>query len=65
MLKKISADLARFEPMRPGSVKLADIFFNLQLCPLISLQPLDQNQCLAPQLKDLYHINLEINAQGF
>ena len=43
----------------------ADIFFDLQLWPLISLQPLDQNQCLVLHLKDLLHICLEAKAQGF
>ena len=43
---------------------LADIFFDLQLQPLISLQPLDQIQCLVPHLKDLLCICLELKAQG-
>ena len=43
----------------------ADIFFELQLWPLISLQPLDQNQYLVHHLKDLFHICLETKAQGF
>ena len=43
----------------------ADIFLNLQLWLLISLQPLDQNQCLVLHLKDLLHICLEAKAQGF
>ena len=30
-------------------------FFNLQLWPLIFLQSLDQNQCLVPNMKDLFH----------
>ena len=51
--------------MRPGSAELADIFSELQLRPLVSLQPLDQNQCLVPHLKDLFRINLETKAQGF
>ena len=42
--------------------ELEDIFFNLQLWPLISLQPLDQNQCLVPHLKDLLRICLEKKA---
>ena len=29
--KKISADSARFEPMRPGPAESADIFINLQI----------------------------------
>ena len=56
---------ARFEPMCPGSAELADIFSEPQLWPLVSLQPLDQNQCLVPHLKDLFHICLGDKAQGF
>ena len=33
--------------------------------PLISLQPLDQNQCLVPHFKDLLRICLEIKGQSF
>ena len=53
--------------MRCNGSNQADrqIFFDLQLWPLISLQPLDQNQCLVPHLKDLFHICLETKAQGF
>ena len=40
-------------------------FIHLQIWPLISLQPLDQNQCLVPHLKDLFHICLETKVQGF
>ena len=43
----------------------ADISFDIQLWPLISLQPLDQNQCLVLHLKDIFHICLEIKVQGF
>ena len=43
----------------------ADIFYELQFWPLVSLQPLDQNQCLVPHLKDLFHICLGIKAQSF
>ena len=56
---------ARFEPMHPGSAELADIFSELQLWPLVSLQPLDQNQCLVLHLKDLLRICLGIKAQSF
>ena len=56
---------ARFEPTGPGSAELADIFSELQLWPLVSLQPLDQNQCLVPHLKDLFCICLGIKAQSF
>ena len=53
-----------FNLMRLGPVALAD-FFDLQLWPLISLQPLDQNQCLVPHMKVLFHIFLEIEGQGY
>jgi len=56
---------ARFEPMSPGSAELADILFELQLWPLISLHPLDQNQCLVLHLKVLFHICWEIKVQRF
>ena len=32
---------------------------------MISLQSPDQNQCLVPHLKDLFHICLETKVQGF
>ena len=64
-VKRNICQSAQFEPMHLGSAELADIFFNLQLKPLISLQPLDQNQCLVPHLKYLSNISLEIKAQGF
>ena len=63
--KKNICRMARFEPVSLRSAALADIFFVLQLWPLISLQPLDQNQCLIPHLKDLLRISLEDKAQGF
>ena len=44
---------------------ISKYFFNLQLWPLIFLQPLDQNQSLVLHLKDLFHICLEPKAQGF
>ena len=43
----------------------ADVSFDLQLWPLISLQPLDQDLCLVRHLKDLFHICLETKAQCF
>ena len=43
---------ARFEPVCPGSAKLADIFSELQLWPLVSLQPLDP-QYLFRKIKTL------------
>ena len=63
--KKISAHAPDSRPMHPGPAVSADIFFDLQLWPLISLQPLDQNQCLVPHLKDLLRICLEVKAQSF
>ena len=64
-VKKNIYQMAGFEPMRTRLAALADTFFVLQLWPLISLQPLDQNQCLIPHLKDLLRICLEDKAQGF
>ena len=63
--KKISARAPDSRPMHPGPAVSADIFFDLQLWPLISLQPLDQNQCLVPHMKDLLRICLEIKGQSF
>ena len=37
--------------------------FDLQIWPLIFLQPLDQNECLVHHLKDLPHICLEPKVQ--
>ena len=51
-------------PMHPGPAVSTDIFFDLQLLPLTTLQLLDQNQCLVPHFKDLFHICLEPEAQG-
>ena len=48
-----------------GSAELVDIFFNLQIWPLISSQSLDQKQCLVLHLKNLFHICLVIKDQGF
>ena len=39
-------------------------FFDIQLWPLISLQPLDQYQCLVIHLKDLFHLCWGTKAQG-
>ena len=39
-------------------------FIDLQLWPLIFLQPLDLQGCTVPHLKDLIHICLEPEAQG-
>ena len=50
--------------MRPWSAELADIFSELQLSPLVSLLAFDQNQCLVPLLKDLFHICLEPEEGG-
>ena len=54
---------SRVHGFEPGW--LADIFFDLQIWPLKSLQPLDQNQCLVPQMKDLLCIFSEIKGQSF
>ena len=62
--KKNICRSAWFKPMRPGSAELPDIFSELQIWPLTSLQPLDQNQSLVPHLKDQFHICLEPKAQG-
>ena len=51
--------------MHLGLAELADIFFDLQLLPMISLQPQDQNHGLVPHLKDLFDNCLETKAQGF
>ena len=48
-----------------GCKELAEIYYKFQLWPLISLQPIDWNQCLVHHLKDLFHICLEIKTQGF
>ena len=45
-------------PVRLGSAELADFFY------LISLQPLDVQECKVSLLKNLIHICLEIRAQG-
>ena len=46
-----------------GPADLAD-FFDLQLWPLIFLQPLDLQGCTVPRLKDLINICLENESQG-
>ena len=47
------------------SSQVSNFFFDLQLWPLIPLQPYDQNQCLVLHLKDPFHICLETKVQGF
>ena len=42
----------------------ANIFFNLQLWPFISLLRLDLEECTVPYSKDLIHICSEPEAQG-
>ena len=64
-VRNIISRSAWFEPMQPGSAEWADIFFKLQLWPLISLQPLDKNQDLVFYFTDLFHIFLETKTQGF
>ena len=39
-------------------------FVDLQLWPLIFLQPLDLQECTVPHLKDMIHISLEPETQG-
>ena len=46
-----------------GPADLAD-FFDLQLWPLIFLQPLNLQGCTVPHLKDLIHICLKTESQG-
>ena len=48
-----------------NQAELADIFFDLQLWPIILLKSLKQNQCLVPHLKDLFCICLKTKTQGF
>ena len=48
----------RFESGRIGN-----FVFNLQLWPLILLQPLDLQEQTVPHLKDLIHISLDTDAQ--
>ena len=48
----------------PETLTKQDLAFQFTV-PLMSLQPLDQNQYIVPNLKDLFHICLETKAQGF
>ena len=59
-VKQKIADSAGFETDAPTpGAKPVDVFR-----PLIFLPSLDQNQCLVPHLKDLFHICLELKNQG-
>ena len=49
--------------LKPG--RSADIFSEPWLWPLVSLQPLNQNQCLVLHIKDLLHFCLETKGQGY
>ena len=60
---KICLGWPRVHGFEPGW--LADIFFKLQLQPLITLKPHDENESLALHLKDLFHICWDTKAQGF
>ena len=57
-------------PNQPGPGRMSRIWLSrqflidLQLWPLIFLQPLDLQGCTVPHLKDLIHICLEPEAQG-
>ena len=51
-LEKISADRPGSNPCAFEPGRLADIFSELKLWPLVSLQPLAQNQCLVSHFKD-------------
>ena len=64
-LEKISAERPGSNPCASGQPRWQIFFSKLQLWPLVFLQPLDQNQCLVPHLKDLFYICLETKAQGF
>ena len=66
-LKETSADQPGSSPCdcARGQPSWQIFFFNLPLWPLISLQLLDQNQCLVSHIKDLFHICLETKGQGF
>ena len=50
--------------MRPACL-IWQIFFNLQIRPLIFLQPLDLQERTVPHMKDLIHIHLENESQGY
>ena len=60
--KKI-ANLANLEPDAPWAVWTGRFFIDLQLWPLIFLQPINLQGCTVPQLKDLIKICLELAAQ--
>ena len=47
-----------------GARLIWQIFFDLQLWPLIFLQPLDLQGCTVPHLKDMIHICSETESQG-
>ena len=53
-------------PARGGleSGRVDDFSFELQLRPLIFLQPLNLQECTVPHLKDLLHTCLEPDTQG-
>ena len=51
----------RVHGLEPG--RWADIFFELQLWLMVTLQPLYKNGCIEPHLKDLFNICLEPEVQ--
>ena len=55
---------ARFEIDAPSVRLLRQIFSDLQLWPLIFLQPLNLQECTVSHLKDLIPIYLENESQG-
>ena len=61
--KKI-CQLGQLKPYAPGAGWTGRFFINLQLWPLIFLQPLDLQECTVPHFKDLIYIWLEPEAQG-
>ena len=61
--KKI-ANSAHQEPEAPGAGWTSRFLIDLQLWPLIFLQPLNLQECTVTHLKDLIHICLGPEAQG-
>ena len=54
----------QLKPNVPGASWTGRFFINLQLWPLIFLQPLDLQECTVPHFKDLIDTCLEPEAQG-
>ena len=51
--------------MHLGLTKLVDFFINLIIWPLVFLQPLNLQECTIFHLKDLIHICLALEVQGY